>query len=921
MKKIITNLVVLLLFIFHFSFFTTYAQSPKMFKYQTVVRNSTGFIIQNQAVAFKISILQGSTTGNAIYSETQSKITNDFGLVNLEIGNGAIVTGTINTINWANGPYFAKVELDINNGTNFITMGTSELLSVPYALYAEKAGTASYNETDPIFSAHPSFGITTTNITNWTTAFGWGNHSGLYRPISYVPDWGEITGKPSFATVATSGNYSDLSGKPTLFSGAYADLTGKPALWDSSWSSIKNKPSFFDGSWANLTGKPNFSTVATTGNYNDLSNKPTLISTFTNDAGYLTTETQTLGLVNDTLSISGTNKVSLQNYKSKWLNNGNNIYYNDGKVGINAYSIDARLKVEEFLNTDTAIAIYAHTMGGIAVKGKSIATSSMSWMNNGIKGEVEANNNFSGRAIYGQAYGTGNGVGVFGESYTDKSNYGVRGFALSKTGNIDFQIGGYFEARGDWNIGNGIGNGLHYGVYSSANGNGINYGIFSSTYSKSGNAYEQFAGRFYASGSAGATGNLYGVYATADGNGYWNVGGKFDSYGNLDTASNFGVEAYAYNNVKNYGYNQAVFAEADSSTYVNRGMYAGVSSAVGQHNQAVLGRSDGVGNPNVSYSYNIGLYGYATNNRKYNYGVRGFAEGGTNPGSFNEGVYGYVQGTKGESIGVDGTNASQGKNNIGVGGYAYGAVTADSINIGMYSYVANADTNYAMFADAQYNGKVNYGIYAVAKNGITNNYAGFFDGNVTVRGNLNVTGNISKASGTFKIDHPLDPQNKYLVHSFVESPDMLNVYSGNIVTDNYGLATVILPDYFSAANTDFRYQLCCIGQFAQVIVKDEIASNQFVIQSDKPNVKISWQVTGVRNDNYAQKNKIIPVQEKPEIEKGTYLHPEAYGKTEKEGTYKTHTSPPKKPDMHLSEKERAERMRESISNPSNPFVK
>jgi len=199
-----TNLAVLLLLIFSLQLTTVFAQSPKMFKYQTVVRNSAGAIIQNQAVAFRISLLQGSATGTAAYSETQSKSTNDFGLVNLEIGNGIIVSGAMNTINWANGPYFIKVELDIANGTNFITMGTSELLSVPYALYAEKAGNSSYTETDPIYAISPAHSITNTNINNWNTAFGWGNHAGLYHPIGYVPAWSEITSKPTLDTSFTN---------------------------------------------------------------------------------------------------------------------------------------------------------------------------------------------------------------------------------------------------------------------------------------------------------------------------------------------------------------------------------------------------------------------------------------------------------------------------------------------------------------------------------------------------------------------------------------------------------------------------------------------------------------------------------------------------------------------------------------------
>lgn len=149
------------------------------------------------------------------------------------------------------------------------------------------------------------------------------------------------------------------------------------------------------------------------------------------------------------------------------------------------------------------------------------------------------------------------------------------------------------------------------------------------------------------------------------------------------------------------------------------------------------------------------------------------------------------------------------------------------------------------------------------------------DGNVQINGNITVTGNVAKGGGTFKIDHPLDPANKYLVHSFVESPEMMNVYSGNIVTDANGFATVTMPDYFEAANKDFRYQLTVIGSFAQAIVKEKVANNTFVIQTNQPNIEVSWQVTSVRNDKYANANRIEPVQDKEY--KGSYIHPELYG--------------------------------------------
>ena len=144
-------------------------------------------------------------------------------------------------------------------------------------------------------------------------------------------------------------------------------------------------------------------------------------------------------------------------------------------------------------------------------------------------------------------------------------------------------------------------------------------------------------------------------------------------------------------------------------------------------------------------------------------------------------------------------------------------------------------------------------------------------------GNVAITGSLSKGSGTFKIDHPLDPENKFLYHSFVESPDMMNVYNGNVQTDADGNVVVTLPEYFEALNKDFRYQLTVIGQFAQAIVMEELKENKFSIKTDKPNVKVSWQVTGIRKDPFAEKNRVVPEVEKAADEKGKYLHPEAYG--------------------------------------------
>ena len=144
-------------------------------------------------------------------------------------------------------------------------------------------------------------------------------------------------------------------------------------------------------------------------------------------------------------------------------------------------------------------------------------------------------------------------------------------------------------------------------------------------------------------------------------------------------------------------------------------------------------------------------------------------------------------------------------------------------------------------------------------------------------GNVSVVGNLTKGSGSFKIDHPLDPQNKYHYHSFVESPDMMNIYNGNAILDDQGEAVVQLPDWFEALNQDFRYQLTCLHGFAPVYIDEEISGNRFKIAGGKPGMKISWQVTGVRHDPYANAHRIVVEEEKPAEERGTYLHPIEYG--------------------------------------------
>ncbi|MCJ7449781.1 MAG: fibrobacter succinogenes major paralogous domain-containing protein [Bacteroidales bacterium] len=229
MKRLFTFIAAVLLTL------TTWAQSPQKMSYQAVIRNSLDQLVTNHAVGMRISILQGSASGTIIYTENQTPTTNANGLVSIEIGGGT----DFDAINWASGPYFIKTETDPAGGANYTITGTSEILSVPYALYAKTV--ASYSETDPVFVVHPANGISGANITNWTTVYGWGNHASAgyvlnTRTITINGTALDLAANRSWnvGTVTSVGislpNIFSLSGSPVTTTGTLtATLTSQTA--------------------------------------------------------------------------------------------------------------------------------------------------------------------------------------------------------------------------------------------------------------------------------------------------------------------------------------------------------------------------------------------------------------------------------------------------------------------------------------------------------------------------------------------------------------------------------------------------------------------------------------------------------------------------------------------------------------------
>ena len=298
--------------------------------------------------------------------------------------------------------------------------------------------------------------------------------------------------------------------------------------------------------------------------------------------------------------------------------------------------------------------------------------------------------------------------------------------------------------------------------------------------------------------------------------------------------------------------------------------------------------------------YNTGPNGFSAGN----VGVKGL--GGAGGTSFSPAVGGIgllgFGGAGGEQLSGSGLGAQGGTGVYAIGGGSGPGFFGETGGVGVQAYGgfgATACINNPMTGEACYmnlptgggnggagiithggtggpGGAGGVGIFAFAgtpgSGGTNSNIAGFFTGNVSV------TGTLTKGAGSFRIDHPQDPANKYLSHSFVESPDMMNIYDGTIILDDSGAAWVELPGWFEALNRDFRYQLTPIGKPAPgLFIAEEVSNNRFKIAGGPSRVKVSWTVTGIRQDAYANAHRIPVEEEKSKQEKGSYLHPELYG--------------------------------------------
>jgi len=388
-----------------------------------------------------------------------------------------------------------------------------------------------------------------------------------------------------------------------------------------------------------------------------------------------------------------------------------------------------------------------------------------------------------------------------------------------------------------------------------------------------------------------------------------NRGGKFLAYGTQGVGV-MGV-GMATTDVKNYG-----------GYFIANGEMGIGATGLGQGDEAIglYGKSTGnfgtgvsaeaAGNQARAFSgiasgeEGIGVYGQAsyskTGSSENNYGGYFLSNG-----IYGIGVYSEVTGQYGKGIHVEAAGANSRGIEVTSTGESGSGITVDADGESGQGIAAYVEGNSATALYGRASGDNGIGIHGVSRDyeyGNEPNYAGLFEAEgdsargvyaqVTTNsadivglkvvvptgrdaaqfyGKVNIYGTIYKSAGAFKIDHPNDPENKYLQHSFVESPEMLNIYNGTVALDGNGGATVALPDYFDALNKDFQYQLTPIGApMPNLYIAQKIENNEFRIGGGEPKMEVSWQVTGVRNDTYAKENRIAVEVDKNQKEIGTY---------------------------------------------------
>lgn len=839
MKHGILTLLFLVLIFLTASGILLFAEVPQGISYQAVARNAQGNLVMNDNIQIRFTIRNGSANGNTVYQETHSIQTNEYGMFSLLIGKGSVNSGVFATIDWSVGAKFLQVEFKASSEVSFVDMGTQQLMSTPYSLNAQTAnGLSSAARVSP--DNIESKGASTGQVLKWD-----GSH---WTPGTDIQASGGAT--------YSAGNGIEISGSNVITN--TGDLSATNELQNLSLNG--NQLSISNGNSVTLPAGTNYSAGTGINITNGVisATAQDVSGDVTGNTGATTvTKIQGKGIA----TVAPSNEQVLQWNGVNWA--PSSLTLNGDVSGSLSANTVTKLQGKSVANTAPANAQV------LQWNGTAWAPTTQN-LGGDVTGSLAASTvaKLQGRSVANTAPSNGQVLQWNGTAWTPTTPSAAAGgiqlpidTTISTNNSIIKLTNSSTTSTGD--VIRLTNNGLGRGVYAQI--------------SNTSNIVAAVRGE--------TNGGGYGVQALATGNGnagFFQISNAASTSSTMNVTTNgigSGITIQLTNasngarglDVLQSGVGPGVFATSAGGNAV-WGITSSISAAgvIGDNTfgEAVVGRNRG-GN---------GVGAIVGRNDSSGYGVRGF---NTKDGIGVLGQAGISGGTgvagRFENVNAANTNdACQVATNGDANGLKVTSARS-SVSNTKAAILATATDGTSISGITNGTSTSDAGIRGTASN--SNAYAGYFSGKVHVAGTL------SKTAGTFKIDHPQDPANKYLVHSFVESPDMMNIYNGNIVTDANGKSIVTLPSYFEAENISFKYQLTVIGQFAQAIVSKEVANNQFEIMTDKPNVKVSWQVTGVRNDVFAQQNRYVDVVEKEEENKGYYVYPQGYGMPLSKGIY------------------------------------
>jgi hypothetical protein len=991
MKKILSMLAAVLLVAI-----SGYSQSPGFFNYQGVARNSVGNVLKNQNIGIRLTVRDGSSGGTVVYQESRTAVTNPFGLFNVQVGSAGAtnVTGTILGVNWSVGSKYIQVEVDPAGGTNFINIGTAQLASVPYSLYATTSGdmVLPFNKTQA--DAGSLF-----KITNSGTGAGSTSLEGVTNSTA-----GNAAAVKGIVSSVSAGGFSTgVLGQNNGNAGLGIGVTGTQA--GSGWGVYGVTPSGIgvNGSSTSGIGVNGTSTSGTGGRFTTTSGLALHTTGGVRFQGIGEAASRVLGsdasgnatwqTVAALGAVTGSGTLNLL---PKWTPSGtvlgNSLLFDDG----NSVALGTTAPTHRFTvihGGSTGIGVSSTSGFSVVDINAASGDAALRFGNGGVNQWNMRNRPGDNYLEWFELGGGGSrmviqdGTGNVGIGETANPTYkldvlhgGSTGIRSRSSGS--FSVVDIDAASGDaalrfaragvnqWNIRNRpaddyleifeLGGGGSRVVIQDGTGN---VGIGETTapsykldvlHGGSTGIRSRSSGSFSVVDIDAASGDAALRFANAGVN-QWNIrnqpgtdnlqifelggGGERMHIQNSTGNVSIGGEASpAYRldvlhggatgaRIRSSSTFSVIDIDADNGDAALRFAKAGVNQWNTRNRPAddyyeifELGGGgsrfviqDGTGNVGIntdpSYKLDV-LHGGATGIRSRSSSTFSlididaangdaalrFAKAGVNQWNIrNRPADDYLEIFE---LGGGGSRfvIQDGTGNVGIN--TDPSYKLDVLHGGATGIRSRSSSTFSLIDIDAANGdaalrfaKAGVNQWNIRNNPATDDLQIFELGGGGERMRIdNTTGQVVVSGDftalgvkAFTMDHPLDPVNKTLMHAAIESNEVLNAYSGNVVTDASGKATVKLPDYFEAINKDFRYQLTVIGSFAQAIINKEVSNNQFEIATNQPNVKVSWEVKGVRNDAHMQKTPFVAEKMKPVAQRGKYLDPAAHNQTADKG--------------------------------------